>query len=85
MEENSSSKGWRRNREGGRKPIFQGESSQMKKGQVRWLTVKWPKWQMISEFNSEIISKSKPVEWLGPKPDWCGQQVNGWRVGKTVD
>lgn len=41
---------------------------------------------MSFEFNNtEIISKSKPVEWLGPKSDSCEQEVNGWGVGKDVD
>lgn len=41
---------------------------------------------MSFEFsNTEVISKSKPVEWLGLKSDWCERDVNGWGVGKEID
>lgn len=38
------------------------------------------------EFNNTgVISESKPVEWLGPKSDWCEQGRRGWGVWKDVD
>lgn len=68
-------------REGGGKPIFQRKSNKMKTGQGRW-TEKYP-FNLTTQ--TEMISKSKPVEWLGQKPHWCGQEVNGWGVRKDVD
>lgn len=59
--------------------VQEGKSNKMKTDQVRW-TVK------SFEFNdTEIISKSKPVEWLGQKSDCYEHEVNGYYVGNSSE